>query len=174
MKSLIKKLLRENITNGGLALIKTKDYLVLFDLNNENIIGVVTYEKVDDGLFHVPAIASERGYGYFLYGIVMSLVYPNYIITDRDSSTSEAATSVLRKMYQDPNIERITLGVSDKNYVTFYKNTDEEQFIKNTKFRIKKPINLTHLKNNGDSIKDSINLYDLNEKAFQFFSDKLN
>jgi hypothetical protein len=173
MKSLIKKLLRENITNGGLALIKTKDYLVLFDLSNEKIIGVVTYEKVGDGLFHVPAIASERGYGYLLYGIVMTLVYPNYIITDRDSSTSEAATSVLRKMYQDPNIEHQSLGEDDENYVIFYKNDKENQMIKNTKFRIKNKLNLNQFESNANKVQGSIDLDELNEKAFQFFSDKL-
>lgn len=175
MKYLIRKLLRENLAvKDNLGLIKTNDYLVLIDVVTKNIIGIVDYEEVDANLYHIPVIAAERGYGYLLYEIVMSLIKPSFVITDRDSSTSYAATVVLKKMYNDPNIEHISLDLNDKNYVKFFEDTEEEQIIKNTKFRIKNPINLSQLKANGDNIKDNIDLNDLNEKAFEFFSKKLN
>ena len=166
--------LNENVNHDDIGLIRTEDYLVLLDMKTKNIIGIVGYDEVDADLYHVPVIAAERGYGYLLYAIVMSLVKPSYIITDRDSSTSYAATVVLKKMYNDANIEHVTLDVNDKNYVKFYKNTEEEQIVKNTKFRIKNPVDVAKLKHNGDKLKDSIDLDDLNEKAFQFFSRKLN
>lgn len=176
MKSLIKKLLKENIENINLGLLQTSDYLVLIDTEKRKIIGVIAYEKVAQNLYHVPAIASEKGYGFLLYNIVMSLISPNYIITDRDSSTTQAAVNVLKKMTQNPNIEFEHLDKSDTNYFFFKNESDEYNLLVNTKFKIKKPMDLSKLINNGKEFRKIIKIDDddLSTKAFKFFSKKLN
>lgn len=176
MKLFIKKLLRESLDFKALALIKTSDYLILMDVNTKAIMGIIAYEKVANGLFHIPAIASEKGYGFILFNIVMSIVSPNYIITDRDSSTTQAAVNVLKRMTQDPNIEHIALDREDPSYFPFNNESDEYNLLVNTKFRIKTPMNLTKLFKNGEAIRNQIKLSDdeLTDKAFEFFSKKLN
>lgn len=176
MKSLIKKLLREGIEGVDLALLQTSDYLILVDTTTKKIIGVVAYEKVGSNLYHVPAIASEKGYGFMLYNIVMSIVSPNYIITDRDSSTTQAAVNVLKKMAQNSNIEYEHLDKSDSDYLFFKQESDEYNLLVNTKFRIKNPMNLSQLLENGKLFRQNIKIDDdtLSTKAFKFFSKKLN
>jgi hypothetical protein len=176
MQSLIKKLLRESLDFKTLGLVKTNDYLILMDMNTEAIMGIIAYEKVANGLFHIPAIASEKGYGFMLFNIVMSIVSPDYIITDRDSSTTQAAVNVLNRMTQDPNIEHIVLDSEDPNYFPFKKESDEYNRLVNTKFKIKNPMNLTTLFNNGKAIRQKIEMGDdeLTDMAFDFFSKKLN
>jgi len=176
MKSLIKKLLREGIENNSLGLLQTSDYLILVDTTIKKIIGVVAYEKVGNALYHVPAIASEKGYGFILYNIVMSIVSPNYIITDRDSSTTNAAVRVLKRMTEDPSIEFIHLDPSDVNYLSFKRESDEYNLLVNTKFRIKSPIDISQLIENGKVFRDKVKIDNdaLSTKAFKFFSKKLN
>ena len=176
MKSLIKKLLREGIEGTNLGLLQTSDYLILVDTETKKIIGVVAYEKVGQDLYHVPAIASEKGYGLMLYNIVMSMVSPNYIITDRDSSTTQAAVNVLKKMTQDPNIEFEHLDKSDTNYFFFKNESDEYNLLVNTKFKTKNPMDISKLKQNGESFRETVDIDDddLSTKAFKFFSKKLN
>ena len=176
MKSLVKKLLRESLDFKTLGLIKTNDYLILMDMNTETIMGIIAYQKVANGLFHIPAIASEKGYGFILFNIVMAMVSPNYIITDRDSSTTQAAVNVLKRMTQDPNIEHIALDREDPNYFPFNNESDEYNLLVNTKFRLKNPMDLTKLFKNGMAIRNQIKFSDdeLTDKAFDFFSNKLN
>jgi hypothetical protein len=165
-----------NVNTPNLGLLQTSDYLILIDTTSKKIIGVIAYEKVGQDLYHVPAIASEKGYGFMLYNIVMSLVSPNYIITDRDSSTTQAAVNVLRRMTQDPNIEFKHLDKSDKNYFFFKNESDEYNLLVNTKFRIKTPIDISKLIQNGKTFREKVNIDDdnLSTKAFNFFSKKLN
>jgi hypothetical protein len=80
-----------------------------------------------------------------LYNIVMSIVSPSYIITDRDSSTTQAAVNVLKKMTQDPNIEFEHLDKSDANYFFFKNESDEYNLLVNTKFRIKNQMDISKL-----------------------------
>lgn len=174
ISQIYRQLLNENSIQPNISLIKTNDYLVLLDTVSNNIIGVVTYEKIEDGLFHVPAIAAEKGYGFLLYQIVMSIVSPSYIITDRDSSTTYAAVKTLKRMYDDMNIEHVTLDKNDVNYVFFKQESEEYNILINTKFRIKILFDYSQMENLGLEYSKNINLDDLNEKAFEFFSRKLN
>jgi hypothetical protein len=176
MKSLIKKLLREGVGGTNLGLLQTSDYLILVDTETKKIIGVVAYEKVGQDLYHVPAIASEKGYGLMLYNIVMSMVSPSYIITDRDSSTTQAAVNVLKKMTQDPNIEYEHLDKSDNDYLFFKRESDEYNLLVNTKFRVKNPMDISKLIQAGKLFRETVKIDDdeLSSKAFKFFSKKLN
>lgn len=172
MKELVRRLLKENLNTINIGLYETQDYLVLYDVKLNTIIGVVTYEKVSEGLYHVPAIAAEKGFGYVLYQIVMSIVSPSYIITDRDSSTTYAAIKTLKRLYDDPNIEHMTLKSDDVNYLNFKQENEEYNLLVNTKFKIKNKLFFSNMVSLGKNNK--INLEKLNKDAFKFFSKKLN
>lgn len=163
--------INENINIGHLGLIQTSDYIIL--MNQENIIAVATYEKIDEGLYHLPAMASEKGYGFLLFNIILSLINPNYLIADRDSSTSQMAIKMLNRAYTDKNIEHFTLSPDDKNYFKFDREDEIYNTLVNTKFKIKTPINLTELRKNGLALSKKLDMDEMNEKAFQFFSSKL-
>lgn len=165
--------INENVNDNvkNLGIIHTSDYILLLD--NTRILAVATYEKIDAGLYHLPAMASEKGYGFFLFNIILSIITPNFLIADRDSSTSQMALKMLNRAYNDTNIEHVTLPPDDKNYFNFEREDDNYNTLVNTKFKIKTPINLTVLQKNGELISSQLNMDEMNEKAFEFFSSKL-
>lgn len=175
---LIKQLLREGITEGiteGMAVFITDSYIILFEKATLNFLAVATYEKIENNLYHIPAMGAEKGYGFLLFNIILSLINPSYLIADRDSSTSALAVKLLQRAYNDKNIEHVILKFDDKNYFKYDNESPEYNAIVNTKFKIKKPVNVNSIVNDGKQIMADRKLSDkvLNDKAFKFFSDKL-
>ncbi len=168
--------INEGINEGvNLAIFITDSYIIIFDKATLNFYGVATYEKIENGLYHIPAMGAEKGYGFYLFNIILTLINPDYLIADRDSSTSALAVKMLNRIYQDPNIEHITLKPTDKNYFHYPNESSEYNAIVNTKFRIKKPLNVSKMLADGKAImaKQKIRTDKLNDKAFDYFSNKL-
>lgn len=82
---------------------------------------------------------------------------------------------MLQRAYNDPNIEHVTLNPDDKNYMKYDRESSEYNAIVNTKFRIKKPMNVTKMLAGGKTImtKKKIPMDVWNNKAFDYFSNKL-
>jgi hypothetical protein len=175
MKKIIRQLLRENLAVNDMAILVTDSYIILTDKTGTNFYAVATYEKIENGLYHIPAMGAEKGYGFYLFNIILTLISPEYLIADRDSSTSALAAKMLQRAYQDPNIEHVTLNPDDKNYMKYDRESPEYNAIVNTKFRIKKPMNVAKMLADGKTImtKKKIPMDVWNDKAFDYFSNKL-
>ena len=187
----IKTILREELEQQNLILLETNNYMVLYDgsfrdLDINGIVGVIVVEKVENGLYHIPVIPSEKGFGHIMYKIAMSKVYPSYITSDRFSNTSDQALKTLLRLKSDSNIETDVMSPENKNYVLYPKKSDEFHILRNTIYKIKTPINLNQYnpnkiikEPNEDSILDSFILGHKNygsiidKLAFRFFQKKL-
>jgi len=178
LEALIKELLFESIPFNSLpdnfGLIVNDDYLTLYDFKSDKIYGVVSLNEEND-FWYVGAIASEKGYGYELTKMAMSHVHPKSLMTDRDSSTTDAFMGILKKMRD----EGLSDGVLDKNnewYFLFKNKSDAYNELLNTKFKFNDKQLYQKLVNNANKIIDNkpYLLDDINDRAFDFFSKKLN
>lgn len=66
-----------------------------FDNFQPQIIGTVEYiknTKCGNNIYEIAAIAAENGFGPLLYDLTLSIIYPNYLVSDRSSVTKNART----------------------------------------------------------------------------------
>lgn len=178
IENVIRELLNESTSFSNLSnefcLIDSGDYLVLFNYKEDKIYGVVSLIEEDD-FWYVGAIASEKGYGYNLTKMAMTKIYPKALMTDRDSSTTDGFMNILAKLRK----EGLSDGVLDprSDFYVRFKNKDEDyNALLNTMFKFNDSNTYNKLIKIGDLLisKKPYILDDMNDRAFKFFSEKLN
>lgn len=178
LEKIIKKLLFESTQFSSLpnnfGLIINNDYLTLYDFKDDKIYGVVSLHEEKD-FWYIGAIASEKGYGYELTKMAMSYVYPKPLMTDRDSSTTDAFMMILKKL-RDEKLSDGVLDKSDQWYLLFKNKSDAYNELLNTKFKFNNQTVFRKLVDNANKIIENkpYLLDDINDRAFEFFSNKLN
>ena len=148
----------------GSEISKTRPVLIVSnDINNE-------YSQI-------AVVAAEKGYGPLMFELAMTHAPNHRIISDRDSTTSDAALNIFRGM-DKRGLGKRTLDSSDKNYVKYNDKNDEDNRILNTIYSFDDEPTYQKLVKNAKeyliSVKDKEKfIKNLSERGFRYFSDKL-
>ena len=130
MKSLIQKLLRENLIDErvtindteklGIIHLKEDNIFLLLDLKTGKPLGYISVAPTHGDVFVIYGAYSERGYGPLLYELAMTYVYPKGITMSDDSSTSEDAMNVWEKFMGRADVKKMPIKRTKK--------TDKEEW----------------------------------------------
>jgi hypothetical protein len=186
MKSLIKKLLRENLMNeiaingndlpSNVGLVNDISTLILFDFNTNKIIGIINAYDLTSDLYYIGSVAAEKGYGPLMYELAMTFVPSHNIISDRESVT-DSALNIYKGMVKRGLLVK-TLKPDDEFYHYFDDMTPEDNLILNSIFHYEDKSTFDKLMANGNRYLDKMKNKDefveeLGLDSFDFFSDKL-
>jgi len=58
--------------------------------DNNIIVGMVSYHKYSKNIYEVQLAAADSGYGPLVYDLALSILYPNFLISDRGSVSKTA------------------------------------------------------------------------------------
>jgi hypothetical protein len=162
----------------GIYVEKTNLFLkaTIYNPSEKKVYGMIVVSDINSATKNLGRIAAERGYGPLMCEIIMTYIYPSYLMPTRMGDIRPEALSIFEKFYQRSDIDKITLKPSDEEFETtllthlkpiddpkekelFFNSVSEENkkklLIFNTKYRYKLP-NLGKLKEMIGFAKESI------------------
>jgi len=118
-----------------------KLYILITDEYDEDItLGYIYLNRLSEKVWEVKSIASEKGLGYKIYDAAMDLIYPHYIIPNRDTQIKSNISSIYNfYITKRKDIESELLNKSDVLYV---KNEKFDDNWYNRIYKLKKPIGI--------------------------------
>ncbi|MFA5586923.1 MAG: hypothetical protein WDA02_10470 [Saccharofermentanales bacterium] len=118
-----------------------KLHILLVDEHDENItLGYVYLNRVLDNVWEVKSIASEKGLGYKMYDAAMDLIYPHYIIPNRDTQIKSNISSIYN--FYINKRKDVESKLLNKSGVLYVKNEKFDDNWYNRIYKLKKPIGI--------------------------------
>jgi hypothetical protein len=161
--SQVQHLCLSDVGNGRLVLYSgeaLKDYIKATttgqkpnkNAHKEIVYGVIKgIPKRECGAIEVVISAAHHGYGPLMYDIIASTVHPNYIMSDR-FSTSKEAQNVWKFIFNNRRGEYEIKPLSNEDC----KQEETDVDFLNCKYKIINPLNTDKLEHNGNQAVDNI------------------
>lgn len=124
-------------------------YHYLSEYAKDIIISIIKLDKLSNNLYQISKAGALKGYGPLTYEIAMSIIYPNYLTSDRNW-VSDKALNVWKKFYVRENefdkqkIKETNLMYDKGNYEDPDYEDSRDYFL-NYKYKIKNKIDFSDL-----------------------------
>ena len=130
------------------------------DVMFNNVIGHISFSKIEKDLYKIDFSAAEKGYGPLLYDMAMSTIYPNWLAADRNSVSDDAIRVWNFYFNNRTDVEKELLPYS-KELIKGYSELPDAT---TTQEINKILVDLSVLKKNFDPEKDKLKINKINEK----------
>jgi len=142
IKNYIKKRLMESMIGEaakGLGDLPEDAALFVIDLDNnewdinlyskteDKMYAVLSFLKTNDNTYNVGRVGADRGYGPFMYEMVMSYIYPNYLMPSRNGDVKPKALNVWANFYERNDIKKKFLNIEDELFTFAIITGDEDE-----------------------------------------------
>ena len=168
------------------------DY-ILYSKSENKIYGVLSIIQINNDVYQVGRVGADRGYGPFMYEMIMSYIAPKYLMPSRNGDVKSRALGVWDKFYQRGDVKKKVLKFDDKLFsfaiITGDENEEydsieekkelfdsldkEEQravIVFNTMYQYSNPVATKLIKKGEELIKSGeVDLKNLNNEASHYF-----
>jgi hypothetical protein len=86
----------------------------LYSKAEDKMYGVLSILEINNNIYDVGRVGTERGYGPFMYEMAMSYIYPKYLMPSRSGDIKSRALNVWGKFYERNDIQKKPLKIEDE------------------------------------------------------------
>jgi hypothetical protein len=120
--------LPEDIALFKLELYSNELDFILYSKSEDKIYSVLSIIEVGNNIYDVGRVGADRGYGPFMYEMVMSYISPKYLMPSRTGDIKSKALNIWSKFYERNDVQKKILKIEDDLFTFAIITGEDDEF----------------------------------------------